>query len=1228
MADTHGFELVIQASKNVLVKALKGSWKSAECPDQDDNTGRIPEFIDIPPIGNIGGFPIIDGQVQIPQDELIAEFSPNVNGVEIILGLNTQIEIGNPPVPSAQLLDFHVVLHAISPVGTLPASQDVGILLNDISRQNVWAVLDQGHPLDASIDELLQDYVHKAYEDEELPHFIVENEVSFLVGTVNTTTQILDDESNPNRQILTSFPDQYTLQISIPIYLRMFAFVPSSIGNVEIASPMGIETRIIIDVPFEKLDDKYVAKFDQVTENEVVIGIISGSGSDIAGNPNESDNYNTNKVSFANFGFDLDSILSDQLKTKGREFANELGPREFSIPSKAEIENKIADLFFDELTSRNYLALWTPTASNDEFQVNTVEVKVFSDSLNIALNDTGNADINAITNFISSGMDFSIAMSKTSLESKIQQAIVESGFNNFPKRFHEDGKDVDLNSLNVTLINHALRLQGTVTVIDAVLGSIDVDASFTTDVGLHWEPNGALDTSGFQALKHHIVGDPDVDVDEGIAFWIIAIILTIISFGVGGVFIGIISIVVILIIKAIVENIGSDTLVNGATGAIDGITAWPPELANIGRVKAVFFDPVDISTTGLVISGQLDVISSCETTQVIPATTAGKYITNAVQTTELKALRIYNLAEFFWNPGDGSGNQLLKTIYHKYDNSGIYLAKHGLKVTEYGGAKSRHFAIVRVRNVSPVVNAGSDITVNEGEVVTLEAYFEDVEYLDTHWSIWNFGDEQFPKKGFVEETNDKPKSKGVARVQHAWCDNGVYYVSVQVIDNNGGVGTDIKKVTVLNVQPQVTTPKKMYAYPCSPITLVGDFIDSGWCDKHTATWRFGDCSEIKMAIVEEINEAPAAKGTATASHTFGKCGTYNAECTVIDDDGGVGSSQTIIEVIELKNSCFNEGFTYNQLGKVANFWKPFHLSLNEKYLFDKSFQEENFFCEKCIVYDGLTSQRITGSNDSFVGIYQCLGSNPGWAYQVELMYMLQNQSGVVKLGIDPLGQSDPLSSNIIWSQGTTKENWSHLLQRLCAKAHYITIFLGIEVSQSRISECCFDLVKVTAMQNISCLSIDEPLPPDKKRCIDFRGINPKVLLPIEWEYKGLKFISMVQQANRIVQNYPPDYNPCLEIIFGLMLEFEQPVQDLALNFCYSKYLNIGIVALDKRGNVLSENRYELQTPTTLLAIESYNIHRIQIFISKGEGALSSLCFRKKSNAKQTILLTNKRIQNE
>lgn len=80
---------------------------------------------------------------------------------------------------------------------------------------------------------------------------------------------------------------------------------------------------------------------------------------------------------------------------------------------------------------------------------------------------------------------------------------------------------------------------------------------------------------------------------------------------------------------------------------------------------------------------------------LVPATTAKKYTTQAAQSTELKALKTYGLAEYSWNDGNGAPVQNTSTVYHTYDLSGIYLAKHRLKVNEYGGATSRHFGLVK-----------------------------------------------------------------------------------------------------------------------------------------------------------------------------------------------------------------------------------------------------------------------------------------------------------------------------------------------------------------------------------------------------------------------------------------------------------------------------------------------------------------------------------------------------
>ena len=93
------------------------------------------------------------------------------------------------------------------------------------------------------------------------------------------------------------------------------------------------------------------------------------------------------------------------------------------------------------------------------------------------------------------------------------------------------------------------------TVIDAILGSIDVDADFWVNVGLRWEPDCDLNADGVQIIEHEIL-DKDVDPEESVAFWVITIILAIISFGVGGLIGLLILVIVILIVEAIAENIG------------------------------------------------------------------------------------------------------------------------------------------------------------------------------------------------------------------------------------------------------------------------------------------------------------------------------------------------------------------------------------------------------------------------------------------------------------------------------------------------------------------------------------------------------------------------------------------------------------------------------------------------------------------------------------------------
>ena len=1230
MANTHGFEVVIQASEAVVRKALRGAWKSADCPVGPGDTGRIPEFIDIEPPILIGGYEVEDGQIQIPQDELDATLAPDVNGAELKFGLQVQLEIKDPPVPSAQLFDMPVDVRARVPIGTLPDAQDVGLLLDGLPRASVSAELTAEHPLTPKLDTLLDEFVHLAYEnggetpplDPFIPHVLTEEGVVFLIVETDIHVELFDDEVDPAYQIVVSRPDADTILISIPIYLRMHNL--SSVGGfLTLFDPMGIETRLNISAPFESPPGVYRAKLSEAT---VTVDPIQPASVAVAGSTLEGDNYQLNKTEIATLPLspNLDTFLETELRSRGEQLAQDLGDFEISVPTEDAIEAAIGDLFHEELETRDFIALWTPSATNDDFEVDSVAVEVIADALIIALNGGGGADATAITGFIPAAREFAIALNAATVESQINKAKADNGFDDLPKRFEEDGEDVDLNSLEVFLVDGAIRMEGEVTVIDAILGSIDVDADFRVDIGLHWDPNAALNGSGFQELEHHIIGEPDVDPEESVLFWVIAIILAVITFGAGSILIGMIIIVTALIVQAIASNIGSEMLVNGVTGAIEGIQAWPPDLARIGQVKAVFHnntapdpDGAVIDTTGLVLEGTMEVISSCESTTVLAADSGSTYTVSAASALLLQAANTHATASYRWLAGDGSAEASAQHKLHTYLASGIYVAKHGLTINQPGGASSRHFALVDVRNVPPVVDVGPDISVDEGEVVTLVGHFHDIEPADTHESMWNFGDAQAPEPGVISETHDGPRAEGTSTVQHAWCDNGEYVTLLRVRDNNGGMGTDTMRVTVLNVAPIVEAGPDMYAYPCTAITLTGRFEDPGWCDTHVGFWNFADCTPDHTAIVNEVNEPPAARGVVIASHIYERCGTYHTVCTVIDDDGGVGADYTVVRVVDVENKGFEGGFRPLSGGDVANAWYPYGKAVDYPSIAAGASESvgggQVFRCEQCGVHGGQRAQAVRLLTPARAGVHQSVGANPQWAYQVSVWCHVEG-AGAARLGVDPTGGTDPAAPSVTWSETTSSLDWAQLVQRVVATGDAITIFLeghnlpGDEKVDGRTLDAAirFDDVVLIPVQPFC-----PDTPPEEvatERCVDFTDLEVETELPPVYEKEGFTFRSLSNQGLWIVDYGAPEGESKLALgSRGVIVELPFVANHVRVEVGINAGTPVTVLALSSSGDPAGFATTSGSANAETVEIVADDIQRLQIGGKGGEDTLVRVC---------------------
>ena len=525
MADTHGFAVVVEAAPAVLRKALQGAWKSAECPEDPGDIGRIPEAIDIDESDGFGfgGYVVRDGQVQIPQNELDATLAPDIDGTELKLGLHIQFEIKDPPVPSAALFNTTADVRARVPIRVPPGEKAVCIILDGLPRDNVSATLTSGDPLAPQLNQLLRDYVHLLYEanGEAFPHTVTRLDQTWSVPfgsvTIDSYAEIYDDLANPAHSITVTGPAAGTVTISIPIYLRIYNIRRSGSATLlNLLSPMGIETRIDITAPFEQPPGLLRARFAEAT---VTVGAIAPAGS---AHGQEGPNYTANKATIAGIGLDLDALLRTELQKQGQDMATKIGTREIEVPTVAQIEDAIADYFHVELESRERISVWTPRDSPEvNFTVADVASRVHAEMLAIALNSTPGSDIGALSNFVPAGREFAIGLSAAQVGAAIDKARDDNDLEDgdLPKRLTVDDDKVDINELDVFLVAGAIRITGAVTVIDAILDSIDVDADFRSDIGLEW-----VDGADGQEIRDVQLGDPDIDPEESVALWVIGLI--------------------------------------------------------------------------------------------------------------------------------------------------------------------------------------------------------------------------------------------------------------------------------------------------------------------------------------------------------------------------------------------------------------------------------------------------------------------------------------------------------------------------------------------------------------------------------------------------------------------------------------------------------------------------------------------------------------------------------
>lgn len=237
--------------------------------------------------------------------------------------------------------------------------------------------------------------------------------------------------------------------------------------------------------------------------------------------------------------------------------------------------------------------------------------------------------------------------------------------------------------------------------------------------------------------------------------------------------------------------------------------------------------------------------------------------------------------------GDGTVDEAPVTggqvrAQHSYAAGGSWTVT--LTVTDDDGGTDSATASV-VTNRAPVVDAGSDLAVDEGSATQLDATATDPDGdpLTLTWS---------PADAVLAATVEDPQLNAL--------DDGSTTLTLTATDPHGATASDTLALTVRNVAPSVTSLlAPATASPMgSAVRVSGAFTDPGSADTHTGRVDWGDGT---------TGDATLTAGALTAEHTYAAAGIYTVTVQVTDDDGGTGSRAVSDVVVYDRNGRFVTG---------------------------------------------------------------------------------------------------------------------------------------------------------------------------------------------------------------------------------------------------------------------------------------------------------------------------------
>lgn len=195
-----------------------------------------------------------------------------------------------------------------------------------------------------------------------------------------------------------------------------------------------------------------------------------------------------------------------------------------------------------------------------------------------------------------------------------------------------------------------------------------------------------------------------------------------------------------------------------------------------------------------------------------------------------------------------------------------------------------HFLTITPGNALPSLTVDEEIvTVNEGQLATNNGSVSDADG-DSVWLAGSWG--WLINRGDGTWSWSQIPSDGPGESQT---------VTIIGNDGNGGTCQTTFELTVNNVAPTIG-PITAPADPVpvnSAISTSASFADPGILDTHLAVWEWGD-GTTSAGVVMEIDGSGSVSGT----HAYTAPGVCTITLTVIDKDGGQGTSTLTVSTVQ------------------------------------------------------------------------------------------------------------------------------------------------------------------------------------------------------------------------------------------------------------------------------------------------------------------------------------------